>query len=137
MVSDVEREQKPIEEPLVKERPTDVEIPPELERGGSIRGVPSQFKAQVSDDSGNPLIQTPQSKVVTIQVPASQQQLENWSKGDSENAITWFAVFWIRLIKKGLHFGWRMIKKITGLRLGEPSPNQEVLKTGGPARRED
>ena len=28
--------------------------------------------------------------------------------------ITWFAVFWIRLIKKGIHFGWRMIKKITG-----------------------
>jgi len=85
-----------------------------------VQQIPSQFTAQVSDDSGKPLIQTPQTKTVTIQIPATQKQLEEWSKGDSENAITWFAVFWIRLIKKGLHFGWRMIKKITGLRPEEP-----------------
>lgn len=116
MPTDVEKEHKPIEEPLVKERPTEVEIPPELERGGTVRRVQSQFKAQVTDDSGKPLIQTPQTKTVMIQVPATQKQLEDWSKGDPENAITWFAVFWIRLIKKGIHFGWRMIKKISGNR---------------------
>lgn len=111
---EVEREHKVEAIPLVKERPTDVEIPPEIERGGMASSVPSQFQGQVSDDSGNPLIQTPQTQSVTIQVPATQQQLEDWSKGDSENALTWFAVFWIRLIKKGLHFGWRMVKKVTG-----------------------
>lgn len=123
MTTDVEREYKTFDQPLVKERPTDMEIPPELERGGTVTRVPSQFQAKVVDDTGKPLIQTPQTKTVTIQVPATQKQLEDWSKGDSENAITWFAVFWIRLIKKGLHFGWRMIKKITGtegLRPGEP-----------------
>lgn len=114
MVTDVEREHKAADRPLVKERPTDMEIPPELERGGHAQQVPSQFTAQVSDDSGKPLIQTPQTQTVTIRVPATQKQLEDWAKGDIENAITWFAVFWIRLIKKGLHFGWRMIKKITG-----------------------
>ncbi len=113
MSTDVEREQHSPGPPLIKERPTDVEIPPELERGGIVQKVPSQFQAQVNDDSGKPLIQTPQTQTVTIQIPASQQQLEDWSKGDSENAITWFAVFWIRLIKKAIHFGWRMIKKIT------------------------
>ncbi|KKR11855.1 MAG: hypothetical protein UT39_C0002G0036 [Candidatus Woesebacteria bacterium GW2011_GWA1_39_21] len=115
---DVERENVTSVQPLVKERPTDMEIPPELERGGVAQAVPSQFKGQVNDDFGKPLIQTPPASAVTIQVPASQQQLEGWSKGDPENALTWFAVFWIRLIKKALHFSWRMVKKITG---GEPN----------------
>lgn len=113
MAFDAEREQNQ-DQNLVKERPMDMEVPPELERGGIVQRVPSQFKGQVTDDHGNPLIQTPQTQTVTIQIPASQQQLEDWSKGDPENALTWFAVFWIRLIKKALHFGWRMIKKITG-----------------------
>ncbi len=114
MTTDIERQYGASGQTLIKERPTDLEIPPELERGGHAQPVPSQFKAQVSDDSGKPLIQTPQNQTITIQVPATQSQLEEWSKGNPENAITWFAVFWIRLIKKGLHFSWRMIKKITG-----------------------
>ena len=114
MASDIERGQSASGQALVKERPTDFEIPPELERGGHVQPIPSQFQAKVSDDNGKPLIQTPQAKSVTIQIPATQGELESWSKGDSENAITWFAVFWIRLIKKGLHFGWRMIKKVVG-----------------------
>ena len=35
MTTDVEREHKVTDQPLVKERPTDMEIPPELERGGT------------------------------------------------------------------------------------------------------
>jgi hypothetical protein len=35
--------------------------------------------------------------------------LDIWSKGPIENALTWFAVFWTRIIKKAIHFGWRMI----------------------------
>ena len=114
MPMDIEHEHKNQKDSLVKERPTEMEIPPELERGGTVQRVPSQFHGQVADDSGKPLIQTPQTQKITIQVPSTQKQLEDWSKGDPENAITWFAVFWIRLIKKGLHFGWRMIKKLTG-----------------------
>src|SRR3972149_12290451 len=103
MVDNVERGggKPPVEEPIVKERPTDMEVPPEIERG--VSPTPSQFKAQVSDDKGRPLIQTPQDPAVTIQVPATQQQLDDWAKGDPDNAITWFAVFWVRLIKKALH----------------------------------
>jgi len=112
MTNGIERERETGGQNLVKERPTDMEIPPELERGAKMQQVQSQFKAKVSDDSGKPLIQTPPT--VTIQIPASQTQLDTWSKGNPENAITWFAVFWIRLIKKAIHFGWRMIKKITG-----------------------
>lgn len=111
---DVEREHSVPAQPLVKERPTDMEIPPEIEKGGMAQQTPSQFKAQVADDSGKPLIKSPQSSSVTIQIPASQQKLDDWAKGDPDNALTWFAVFWVRLIKKAMHFGWRMVKKISG-----------------------
>lgn len=114
MTGDIERQFGSGDNSFIKERPTDPEIPPELEKGGHVTQVSSQFKAQVADDMGRNLIQTPQTQSVTIQIPATQSQLEDWSKGNPENALTWFAVFWIRLIKKGLYFGWRMIKKITG-----------------------
>jgi hypothetical protein len=73
---DLEKGQSTHEQSLVKERPADVEIPEELERGGIAHQIPSQFKANVSDDSGKQLIQTPQTQTITIQIPASQKQLE-------------------------------------------------------------
>ena len=102
---DVERKDT-LEGELVKERPS--EVPLEVERAG-IKPTPAQFTAQVTDDKGQPLIKTPQTRVVTIQVPATQTQLDTWAKGPIENALTWFAVFWIRLIKKAFHFSWRLI----------------------------
>jgi hypothetical protein len=102
-------QEKPVKAPPeVQEIPTTVEVPPEIERAGVAKRQ-DDFTAQVSDDSGKPLIQTPKTQVVTVQVPAIQAQLDTWSKGPIENALTWFAVFWIRIIKKAIHFGWRMI----------------------------
>jgi hypothetical protein len=97
------------EEGLIKERPE--EVPPEVERVG-VKPTQTQFKAQVTDDKGQPLIQTPQTQTVTVKIPATQTQLDTWAKGPAENALTWFAVFWIRIIKKALHFGWKMISGI-------------------------
>jgi hypothetical protein len=74
-----------------------------------LKPTQTQFKAQVRDDRGKPLIQTPQTQKVTIKIPATQTQLDTWSKGPIQNALTWFAVFWKRLIKKAFHFGWKMI----------------------------
>jgi len=102
---DVERKEPEIEG-VIRERQE--EIPPEVEPAG-LKPRPTQFTAQVTDDKGQPLIQTPQTKVVTIKVPATQTQLDTWAKGPIENALTWFAVFWIRLIKKAFFFGWRLI----------------------------
>ena len=102
---DVERKEPEIEG-VIRERQE--EIPPEVERAG-LKPRQTQFTAQVTDDKGQPLIQTPQTKVVTIKVPATQTQLDTWAKGPIENALTWFAVFWIRLIKKAFFFGWRLI----------------------------
>ena len=93
----------------IQEIPETPEIPPEIEKGG-VQKKQDDFSAQVTDDKGKPLIQTPQTQSVTVQIPAKQSDLDSWAKGSPENALTWFAVFWIRIIKKALHFGWRMIK---------------------------
>ncbi|OGM26779.1 hypothetical protein A3A76_00785 [Candidatus Woesebacteria bacterium RIFCSPLOWO2_01_FULL_39_23] len=106
-MADVERGVTSKEE-LVTERPT--EIPPEVEQGLGVKTRRDDFTAQVTDDSGKPLIRTPKTQQVTIQIPASQTQLTAWTKGSADDALTWFAVFWIRLIQKAVHFGWRMIK---------------------------
>lgn len=100
-----EREKPPVPEE-VQERLT--EVPPEVERAGA-RPVPSQVTAQVTDDTGQQLIQTPATQAITIQIPAPQNQLADWSHGSPSSSLTWFATFWLRIIKKALHFGWRVI----------------------------
>ncbi len=103
-------ERKEIEQ-VVESRPEDVSIPPEIEKKEGLTPRQSQFKAQVYDDSGKPLIQTPQSKVVTIQIPSDQVTLKTLSKGSILDSITWLAMYWLRMIKKAAHFGWRIIKR--------------------------
>lgn len=36
------------------------------------------------------------------QAPADMTQLSTWAKGNPVNALTWFAVYWVRLIRKAL-----------------------------------
>jgi hypothetical protein len=99
----------PVPEGVV-ERPA--EIPRAIERGApGVQRKPVHFKAQVTDDQGQPLIQTPQAKAITIQLPTTQSQLDDWAKGSAENSITWYALFWLRMIKKALHFGWKTVSK--------------------------
>lgn len=93
----------------MKERPEEAS-PLTIERKEVAQPVPVNFSKQVSDDAGRPLIQTPQSQVITIQIPADKVQLESASKGDTGSAVTWLAAFWLRMIKKAVHFGWRIIK---------------------------
>lgn len=94
----------------------DFEVIPEeatpltIERKEVISAVPSQFTKQVSD-SGKPLIQTPATSQVTVKLPADSPTLTNLSKGSVENAITWFANFWLRMIKKALYFGWKIVNR--------------------------
>ena len=79
------------------------------EVGGRV--VPSQITAQVVDNTGQQMMQSPATQVVTITIPASQQQIADWTKGSPSDSLTWLATFWIRLIKKAIHFGWRVIMK--------------------------
>lgn len=93
----------------VQERPETFEVPPEIER--EVTTPQSQVTAQVTDDSGQPLIDTPQTKKVSIQLPTDQAQLSEWSHGEPAKSLTWFGTFWLRIIKKALHFGWKILGK--------------------------
>ena len=94
----------------VGKKPETVESPAPIEREGT---TPASTTAQpVADDTGVQDDQVQASQGVSIQIPTSQDQLEDWSHGAPTNALTWFAAFWLRLIKKALHFGWRIIGRV-------------------------
>ncbi len=76
-----------------------------------VQSVPSQVTVPTVDNMGAQLIQTPATQSATITIPATQQQLDDWSKGSPSDSLTWFAFFWLRLIKKALHFGWRVLMR--------------------------
>lgn len=96
--------------PQVVERPQDIEIPAHIEKGG-VKSVPSQFTQTVTDDSGKQPTQSPATQTVTIQIPATQQQLTVMAKGPADDASTWFAKFWIRMRQKATKLGWKIIGK--------------------------
>jgi len=88
------------------------EIPVTVENKGVVNpvtAIPSQFTAQVTDDKGNPLIQTPSREEITIEIPGTKEELTALSKGTPDEAIAWFGTFWLRTFKKAVHFGWRVI----------------------------
>lgn len=96
----------------VNEIPSSPDIPPETVRQAQISVTQQQFTAQVTDDSGNPLINTPQTKTVAIEVPAiNKSQLSVMSEGSQEDSSTWWAAFWDRLILKAEWFRWNIFFK--------------------------
>jgi hypothetical protein len=81
-----------------------------IERKEVVTPIPITFQKQVKSDSGKPLIQVPgQGGRIKITIPKSQVELENLTKGSISDSITWFAAFWIRMIKKAVHFGWELL----------------------------
>ncbi len=95
-------------EPDIQEIP-ETASPLKIERKEVATPAPSQFTAKVSDDTGLPLIQTPASASVSIQIPGDEAALKGLAKGSPQNAITWFGAFWLRMIKKALYFGWKIL----------------------------
>lgn len=102
--------------PIFPEREKSVIETPEeasaltIERKEVVTPVPVIFRKQVKTDSGKPLIETsPTSGKIKITIPKSQVELETLSKGSVSDSITWFAAFWIRMIKKAIHFGWELV----------------------------
>jgi hypothetical protein len=93
----------------VSERQEEFIVPETLQSSG-VKVVQKNFKAQVKDNKGQPVIQTPPAQVITtVQPPADTQTLTQQAKGDTTSSSTWLAVFWLRVIKKALHFGWQVI----------------------------
>jgi hypothetical protein len=99
---------RPIEEPQVQEHVE--EFPETIQQIQGVKVVQKNFKAQVKDDKGAPIIQTPPAQVITtVQPPADTATLTKQAKGDTTSSATWLAAFWIRIVKKALHFGWQII----------------------------
>lgn len=98
----------------VKEIPTDMELAEKLQQAVQAQTTQTDFTAQVTDDSGQPIIQPTQTSTVTVKVPATFAQLTQWAKGSPVNALTWFAWFWLRVVKKGLRFGWKLVQGKVG-----------------------
>jgi len=93
----------------IKERPEDIEIPKALKK--DIEKVETAFTATVKDDKGQPIVQGPMDKKITIEIPQEPAVLETASKGKIGNSFTWFGRFWLRMIKKAIHFGKKIIVK--------------------------
>ena len=102
--------QAPPIEQIAKEIPDTDEVSGEMVQAG-IKPTQTQFTAKVTDDTGKPMITSPATQNVTVTIPAAPTQLLNWSKGSPAESITWFASFWLRVIKKALHFGWKVVMK--------------------------
>ena len=85
--------------------------PLNIERKEVVTPVPTQFKAQVTDSQGNPIISTPQTTKADIVIPeVNKETLEAKIKGgDTEDASVWSAGYWLRLFKKAVYFGWNVL----------------------------
>lgn len=93
----------------VYENPSEAS-PLNIERKEVVTPIPTQFKAQVTDDKGNKLITTLENKKADIVIPEiNRETLEVKVKGDTENSSVWSAGYWIRILKKAIYFGWKVI----------------------------
>jgi len=108
-VSPEKKEYLPVEERAEEFPEIPVEVPVTVENKGIVTPVPSQFTAQVTDDKGRPLVSPTNGQSVTITLPADPKALSATSKGTPNEATTWFAAFWLRMFKKAIYFGWRVI----------------------------
>ena len=96
------------EAPQIQERKEEFVVPETIQSSG-VKVVQKTFKAQVRDDKGAQIIQTPPAQVIAVNPPTDPSSLTSWSKGDTSNAKTWFGAFWLRVFKKALHFGWQVV----------------------------
>lgn len=81
-----------------------------IERKEVVTPIPSQFKAQVTDDQGNNIITTPETVKTDIIIPEiNKETLEVKIKGDTEDSSVWSAGYWLRMFKKAVYFGWKVL----------------------------
>ena len=99
------------EVPDVVETQEQFVVPEVLQQSTGVKVVQKNFTAQVKDDSGKPVITTPPTQVVSVTPPYDPATLTTKSKGKITEAVTWLAVFWLRIIKKATHFGWNVVGK--------------------------
>lgn len=85
--------------------------PLNIERKEVVTPIPTQFKAKVTDDKGQKLVESVDDKRFKIEIPQlSREQMEGAVKnGDKSDSNTWSIAYWLRIFKKALFFGWKVI----------------------------
>lgn len=84
--------------------------PLNIERKEVAAPIPTRFKAQVTDDQGNNIITTPETVKTDIVIPEiNKETLEIKIKGDTEDSSVWSAGYWLRMFKKAVYFGWKVL----------------------------
>lgn len=104
-------EQEPVKNVSdVEERAQGItEVAPDIENvAPGVKATPVNPQP-VTDDQGNMVATPTDTSTVTIQVPTDDATLTQMSKGDPDNAVVGFARYWLRLIKKALFFGWKIV----------------------------
>lgn len=100
----------PRPEPLqVIEHSEEFIVPERLQQKTGVQVVQKNFKSQISDDHGTPLIQTPPARVIEVTPPADEETLVEWSKGSPDSTKTWLGAFWVKIVKRAMTFGWKIV----------------------------
>jgi hypothetical protein len=85
------------------------EIPEDVEAKESPQATKTKFDANVEDDNGRPILETPETREVTITIPTEMEKIEQLSKGSTDDSITWWAKFYVRSVAIALKKGWQVI----------------------------
>ncbi len=94
----------------INQVPSQPDVPQNIsEQGVVVRQT--EFREQVVNDDNKPLTSSPSTSTINIEIPAEREVLETLSKGHVENAVTWLANFWLRMIKKATRLGWGITVK--------------------------
>jgi hypothetical protein len=96
--------------PAMQEVPAAPEISAEVgAMGVEPTGSATPPPTPVVVDPVQPVAAPVPTNVTTLTVPANQQQLLDWAKGDPANSLTWLSKFWIRRIKQAVKHHWNLI----------------------------
>jgi hypothetical protein len=103
-------EKESVSETVDQETTNNQEMPEVHEPQGSITETPSHSQ-QTQQQPVQQVVTKVPTQTITISIPATPTQLLDWSKGAPSESLTWFALFWLRMIKKAVHYGWRVVVK--------------------------
>ncbi|CAN5286913.1 hypothetical protein BH10PAT1_BH10PAT1_6340 [soil metagenome] len=88
----------PTPENPITTRPDAPIVSESLQQAG-ISVTPTQV-TQVNDNQGKPMMTTPATVGAKIQIPSDRPTLLKKAQGSVNDAATWLANFWLRIIKK-------------------------------------
>ncbi|MFC1727492.1 hypothetical protein ACFL0Y_03140 [Patescibacteria group bacterium] len=90
---------KPEEHPVI-ERSTVPDIPPEIEQVEAIAGAEISLPQPVTDDTGQVIVDTPSPQQVTVDLPLTDEEVEQAFQLKMIFSVRWLAEWTDRLLKK-------------------------------------